>query len=316
MQKIIVLLLLFPSMAFAQKTNSPIKAVINNTKTAAHINIPGTRLYIIPPKNFTVAKNFIGLEKGDRAIINVYDVKGSNFYIGTQTFTAKEFEKKGAKVFDYRTLKFNGYDAKYIYMNGQPMQKGYGLVFGDTTFSVMLMALFADTDDETARDVINAFATVWYDKHKKIDPFATANFTVSDSVSKFKFHEYNANLYTYTLDGVDITGDENAPLLMITQFPKETPVTAKDQAYIFLNKAVEYGLTVRDIKSEITSKINGNDAYQVDVYGTLKGKNCAFYFCAITKDDKAVVIEGIAKNDLESNLIEFKKIAANVKLKL
>jgi hypothetical protein len=116
MRKIAYLFLFASLTACGQASNDKIKSDIKNSKTSKHINITGTRLYIIPPTNFKVATTFIGLQKGDKAIFNIYDLVGGNFYSNAATFSKAEFEKQGVRVFDYRDIKVNGYPAKYIFL--------------------------------------------------------------------------------------------------------------------------------------------------------------------------------------------------------
>jgi hypothetical protein len=44
---------------------------IINVRTEKHINIPGTRLYVIPPGNFKIATNFVGLQNQNLRIISL-----------------------------------------------------------------------------------------------------------------------------------------------------------------------------------------------------------------------------------------------------
>src|SRR5688572_7299618 len=49
MKKILIPFVLFSLTAYGQKYNDKIKSTIENSRTSEHINIPGTRLFIIPP---------------------------------------------------------------------------------------------------------------------------------------------------------------------------------------------------------------------------------------------------------------------------
>src|SRR6185437_8399292 len=104
MRKIIYSFLLISFTACGQTTTNKINSDIQNSKTSKHINIPGTRLYIIPPPGFIVSKTFLGLQKGENSMINIMDLIGGNFNTNTATFNKEEFEKKGAKVFDFKGI--------------------------------------------------------------------------------------------------------------------------------------------------------------------------------------------------------------------
>jgi hypothetical protein len=315
MKKILFSLLLFSLTACGQTSADKIKANIQTSKTSKHINIPGTRLYIVPPQNFSVAKTFVGLQKGEKSLFNIYDLVGGNFYTNAATFSKAEFERQGARVFDYQEIKVNGYPAKYISMQGDPTTKGYALVFGDTTFSTMIMALYPVTDEATGKQIIAALNTIYYDKGKKISPFETAFFSLDDKNSRFKFFQYNANLYIYTIGGTDNTKDTDNPFVLVTQFPMDNTMTTKSIADMMIGKAQQYGLTNPEVKNISSGKINGYDTYEAEVYGQMQGKSSVIYQCVVAKGDKVLTIQGIAKSDMETNVQDFKKLARTIQIK-
>jgi hypothetical protein len=315
MQKIFYLFLLLSLTACGQTSTNKINDDIKNAKTSKHINIPGTRLYIIPPPNFKVASTFIGLQKGETSMFNIYDLVGGNINTNAATFSKAEFERRGAKVFDFKEIKVNSFPAKYIHMQGDATAKAYSIVFGDTTFTTMVMSIYPVADEKTGNEIINSLNTIYYDKNKKIDPFETANFSLDDKVSKFKFFQYNANLYIYSIDGIENKEDKDAPMVLVSQFPKDNTMTAKSIAEIMVNKAQQYGLTNPELRNTTTDRINGYETYQTEVYGQMQGKNSLLFYCVVTKGDKAIVIQGISKKDTESSLQEFKKMAQTVKIK-
>ena len=315
MQKIIFIFLFLSLTACGQTQNAKLMDEIKNSKTSNHINIPGTRVFIIPPTNFKVSTTFIGLQKSDKAIFNIYDLVDGNFYSNAATFNKESFEKQGIRVFEYKELKVNGYPAKYVSLQGEVTTKAYGLVFGDTTFSTMIMAVYPVTDETTGKEILNSLNTIFYDKDTKIDPFATANFTLNDNASIFKFKQYNANLFIYSIGGVENKEDKDAPAVIVIQMPKDNSMTVKSIADMMLAKLQQYGLTNAQIKNISTEKINGYDSYQTEVYGQMKENNSLIYYCVVAKDDKTIVFQGIAKNDIENNLSEFKKLVNTIKLK-
>jgi len=316
MQKILYLFVLISITACGQTTiTTKINEDIKNTRTNKHVNIPGTRLYIIPPPNFKVASTFIGLQKGETSMFNIYDLVGGNINTNAATFSKAEFESKGAKVFDFKEIKVNGFPAKYIHMQGDATAKAYSIVFGDTTFTTMVMTIYPVADEKTGNEIINSLNTIYYDKNKKIDPFETANFSLDDKVSKFKFFQYNANLYIYSINGIENKEDKDAPIVLVSQFPKDNTMTAKSIAEMMINKAQQYGLTNPELKNTTTEKINGYETYQTEVYGQMQGKSSLLFYCVVTKGDKAIVIQGISKKDTQTNVEEFKKIANTVKIK-
>lgn len=314
MQKLLFSLLVFSLTAYGQP-GSGIGADIRNTKTAKHINVPGTRLFIVAPPDFTVATTFVGLQKGEHALFNIYDLVGGNFYTNAATFSREAFEQKGVKVFDYKEIRVDGYPAKFISMQADAATNGYAMVFGDTTFSTMIMAFYPANDEATSKQIITALNTIWYDKSKTIDPFENAFFSLDDHNSKLKFFKYAANLYVYTNGGLDNTKDKDSPFLLATPLPGDKSTSAQSIGEMMITRVEEYGLKDGSPKNISTEKINGYETYEVEVYGDMQGKKSLVYTCVVAKGDKLVTFQGIAKTDLEANLQEFKKLARTVRIK-
>jgi len=315
MKKLFYLLLFISLSGYGQGSKDTIRSEIQNNKTSKHISIPGTRLYIIPPPNFKIANTLIGLERDIYTGIVVMDLVGGNFYTNTATFSKKAFEMKGVKVFDYKEIKVNGYPAKYALVQGDTYTNVFTLVFGDTTFSTMIMANFLAADNGVVGEIINSFNTIHYDKSRKIDPLETAHFSLDDSVSKFKFQGFNASLYIYSIGGKEINGDKEAPFLMVMQLPKDETMTLKDVAGSMVGKGQEYGLTEAKVIYQSSEKINGYNAFEAVIFGHIDEKTSYLYYCIAEKANRNIVIVAITKNDNEVNLDEFKKLAHTIKIK-
>jgi hypothetical protein len=301
--------------ACGRQSADKIKTSIRNTKTAKHINIPGTRLFIIPPAGFTVSKTITGLQKGETSMVNVMDLVGGNFYSNTANFSKAGFEQKGIRVFDYREIKVNGFPAKYMLMQGDPDTKMVSLVFGDTSFSTMIMAIYPPTDEATGKQLIAALNTIHYDKRKKIDPFENAFFSLDDRNSTFKFFQYNTNMYLYTPGGMDNRKNSEIPFLVVTQLPGEAGVTAKIVADKMSDRMEQYGFSNTETRNVSQEKINGYETYQAEIYGDIKGTRSVFYQCVVVAGDKIVSMQGMAKIDLETNVNAFRELAKTVRIK-
>jgi len=315
MKKLFYLLLLTSFNAFGQGAKDTIRSVIQNSKTIRHIHIPGTRLYMIPPPDFKIANTLIGLERDIYTGIVVMDLVGGNFYTNAATFSKEAFEMKGIKVFDYKEIKVNGYPAKYCLIQGDLSTKVFTLVFGDTTFSTMIIANFLAADNAIFGEIINSLNSIYYDKSRKIDPLETAHFSLDDSVSKFKFQGFNASLYIYSIDGKEIKGDKAAPFLMVMQLPKDESVALKDIAGSMIGKAQEYGLTAPKVIYQSSEKINGYNAFEAVIFGKMDEKTSYLYYCIAEKANRNIVIVAITKNENDVNLEEFKKLAHTIKIK-
>jgi len=314
-QIIITILVTITLTSCGETAKQQISNDIKNVKNAKHVNIPGTKLYMIPPANFKIATNFVGLQKDDNTGIQIYDLVDGSFYTNAATISREKFENKGAKVFDYSEFTINGYPAKYTYMQGNKSSKAYQLAFGDSTYSVMLMAIFPVDDEEASKQIKESLLSVVYDKNLKIDPIANATFKLDDNVSKFKFAKSSASLYLYSIGGINKPSYDNEPLVTVTQLPVVQSMTLISMSDEVISSLEKYGLTDKEIKNKSFDKINGYNAFESEVYGNMKGQKSLIYLLVVVSGQNALVIQGIAKSDFATNIEEFKKISHTLKFK-
>lgn len=310
-----IIMIFFAAMTLTACGQTDSDKTINNVMTKKHINIPRTRLCIVPPSSYKIASNFVGLQKDDNTAIQVYDLIGGSFYSNAATFSKEKFENKGAKVFDYKELSINGFPAKYIFMQGDPTIKAYSLVFGDSTFSTMIMAVFPANDSKASEEIKDALFSILYDKNLKIDPLANATFKFDDNTSKFKFFKSAANLYLYSIGGIEDKSNENAPIVTIIPLPADNTMTPESISELLLASLEKYGLEGKEIKNKSNKKINGYITFEAEVYGNMKGQKSLVYQLIVVNGDKALAIQGICKSDFENNIVEFNKLAHSVRFK-
>jgi hypothetical protein len=282
-------------------------------QTAKQINVPGTRLLITPPDNFQPATSFAGLQS-DNAVIQVFDLNGGNFYKNAATFSKEKFEKKGITVFDYKDTTIGGYSAKYIYMQAKPEAKSYNLVFGDTTFSVMLMANFPADDSELNNELKKAVLSAKYDKTIKVNPLEHAAFTLDDTKSAFKFATGNANLYAYSIGGKDDGGGDE-PVVLAMPLPTTASMTPESLAGSMVAGFAKKGIVVKETRNKWKGTVNGYAAYEAELYCESGDKKNLTYEFAVINGDKAVVFLCMAHKDYVPTLKEFKSLVKTVKFK-
>lgn len=287
---------------------------ITTVKSEKHINIPGTRLFMIPPVGFEISKSFIGLQKGDNYLIQIYDLDGGNFYSNAKNVSKKAFEDQGMKVLEYSEFQLNGYPVKYLHVKGLNNIMSHQFIFGDSTFSVMALGAYPIGQEENGKKIKESIFTMFYDKNTVVDPMATALFSVDDSKSKFKFHQSSSNVFMYSIDGKKNT-DRFSPMVLISQLPKEQNMTFEGVSEVLINGLEQSGFIMKDVESQEMKSVNGKEAYEKVFYGYLNGKKVKIYYLILMTSDQCVSFSGLTYSDNENNLNEFKKLSETLKIK-
>ncbi len=295
-----------------QEAGSAESAVV---RTEQHINIPSTRIFIVPPQGFTLSSAFVGLERGKDGAIQMYDMVGGDYYANSRNFSRESFEGRGAVVYDYKEMKVQGFPARYVEMQSGPTSNAISMMFGDGSFSAMVVAVYPNNDSLLASSIKASLRSIVYDTTLKVDPFATASFTIDDSKSRFKFARAASGIFMYTIDGVQKEEYEHEPFLTVTTIPRDSLTNAEVVAAMFIEKMEKYGLEGKELRNVSREPLNGQNAFELDVYGKLKGTRRLIYQLVVTGSNKAIVIQGMTDRDYQQAAQEFRQIARTVRVR-
>lgn len=278
------------------------------------ILIPGTRIYLEKPESFSLATDFIGLESG-QSVIQFMDISEGNYNSNSKNFTKENFENEGITVIYFKNTEIGGYPAKLTLLQGNPNQKSLQLIFGDNEFLVMAMAFVPNFEKEKIKKIENAFHTIEYDKTREINPFEIAFFELDDSASSYKYSKTISNMFLYTKGGVKKDNFMNESAYLVSQFPIESNWSPKSLVEKNLNSLSKNGLTISKRTPTDRKKINGFQCYEELIIGTLNNSETQIIITSIVNETRALVVTGVAKDNFETTLQEFKKLTNEIKMK-
>jgi len=307
LKRVVASLLFIPFVILGQSVN--ILAQSNA------INIPGTRVYINLPAGYKVAKGFKGLEKSKDIYIKVYDPYNTNYIKYAQTFTRKSLENGGSEVQDYKKLSVSGFQAKYASLQNNVGGTSYFLVFGDSSFSVMLIASCPANRDSDVSQLKTALMSVTYSKNLKTDPLAGTFFHINDTNSSYRFAKCNDDYYIYSSNGVikDQYFDES--ILSILPFTSEYSVGDETIARAIMNSYEQYGITDAKIKKESQIQVGTLNAMEAEVNAKIDNKKAVLYRLTMIDGKRAILVLGIATSDFDKNMDAFRNLAYTLKFK-
>jgi hypothetical protein len=283
--------------------------------TKEHRCVIGTHVYMIPPKDFANSKGYPGFENLDKGGIQVFDMVGDNFYGNNNSFSKEKIEKKGGKVEEIKELKINGFDAQYALVQADVPIKRLIFIFGDSTFSVMVLANFDKKDLDLEKQIKKTIETIYYDKKVKINPFSNAPFEIIDNNSRFQFTGFNTNMYSFSIESKQKQNDTNNPNISIMILPRVNE-TAKSIS-TSLNQSLErIGYMIDNIIDGKYQDKDGTKVFDTQVYGTFKNEKKLIYRYIIEDKESAIVILGSASKNFEESVKEFSLFASSVKRKI
>lgn len=286
------------------------------SKSPAHTNIPGTRVFIIPPGGFKPStgsmKGFIKDET--TTFLSVTEFKGHSFESETQKNSAEKMRQQGLSVFIEQEKKVGPYKGRLMRIGDGETSTIWQLVFGNDSFSVMIMGIYPPHDEMSGKQIAEAIETVVYDKDMVIDEMAGMKYTIKPNESRYKYLKMQAGVAFYSLDGnADLKNDDNT-FLVLSQVPREndSPQSIAEKS---LESILRNGFSNPTIKSKGFLTINNNSAYEMEVDCTLKGKPVTVYIAVVTKEQTAVMVQGVARKNITETIAGFKDFTDAIELK-
>ena len=140
------------------------------------------------------------------------------------------------------------------------------------------------------------------------DPFKSFNFSLNDSESIFKYSKNGTIMFWYCVGGGKKENYNNEPFFNLMIMPNDRTLLegAEFMADYMKNQT---------IKKQSDSTTNGFPSFQREVYGEKDGKPAVLFQHLVLMDDKVIVMSGIAHDNFDKNVDEFKKLSSTLKKK-
>lgn len=289
---------------------------INSEKTDLHVNIPGTKLFIIQPSGFKMSNEASASIKEKTASIIAIEFSGISYNNCSElNLTKQNFEEKKIEVLEYKEFFVNEFPAKFAYLKGyvkeKPTAKSYYVVFGDSTFCTAIIGIFNEGDKTSQEQIKSAFESIFYDKTAKIDlSFKMNGFKLDDSNSIMKFTTYAGGVGIFTKNGED--NAEAYPMLTVNKVPNNKTYNVNTINEIYINNLRNTNFTDIITKSQTKSIINGLETFESVNFGTMYGEKYLIYVLTVSIDDFFVILTGNAKNDYEKSLAEIRQLSNTI----
>lgn len=308
---LLIALLFFGEIPFvnAQSPNEkPVGAITT-------INIPGTHIYIDPPPGYKISGSFKGIEKDKATFIKVYDPYNTDYIKYAPAFTRETLENSGSEVQEYKRLNISGFPGKYASVENNAGGITSFLVFGDSSFSAMLMASCTASNDSDMDQIKAAFLSVKYNKNLKIDPLSGTFFHINDTNSAYRFAKCSNDYYVYSSGGALKDGYSGESIVSILPFTSEYSVGDETIATAITSSYQQYGITDTKIKKEAQVQVGTLNAMEVEVDARIDNKKAVLYRLTLIDGKRAVLVLGIATSDFDKNMDAFRSLAHTVTFK-
>ncbi len=276
-------------------------------KTAQHVRIPGTRLFIIPPPGFEVSTSFTGLQKSEKAVVQAYELDAQSAARASVYFK-QIWEKEGMQITSENPLKAGKYDGRFFLFEKDKSVGGCGIEFGNGSFSVMLIAFYAHNAVQTEQELIDAFRTVYYDPDLVLDD-AEASFTLDEREDGFQLANVSTGNYIYSWRGGDIE-DPSVDRVIVSIWPKEKfgTLSLESAGREYMTGLESMGFQNMHIVAESATRVQSLPAHEAKIAGQAGILNVLIYQLVVAKDDRLYVLNGMVTGAPEDDPDALKEV--------
>lgn len=271
--------------------------------------VAGTQVWLVPPAGFGPTAGFTGLRRG-AAAVQVMDLKGSNYYRQAVGFNKARFESKGGNVLDFREVTGAAYPARWVRVRLSPVQESMQLLFGDSTFAVLLDARYPAADTALATALRRSLLSATYQKESGPASTVGAGFVFDEKKSPFALAEAQSGRYTYALGGQRRPDYGREPLLIVTTHAYSPSLTAADISQQVIGQRGILGYSARKVTS---GKVNDLVTYETEGFGQLQGQRVLVYQQVTVIGHTAVAMQGVARQEEEAAVAQFKSLTHTIK---
>jgi hypothetical protein len=241
---------------------------IETQLTPSHQAIAGTKVSLIPPKGFTKAENFQGLQQTEtQSSIMVVTIPGPVAEI-LAGMTPENLSRQGVLASSIDSLQINGLPAKLIRGTQSVQGITFGkrvLILGNETESILLNAAFPESLQETGEEIEQSLLGLYYEAGKVIDPMAALDYSMDVSATKLKFGTAMGNSLIFTVDGkVPTASPDQTSLIVAQSFAESNP---EDKKQFAINRLMQTPLQIQSMEDVQEIRIDGLEGYEIYAIG-------------------------------------------------
>ncbi|QIX60373.1 hypothetical protein HER32_03885 [Hymenobacter sp. BT18] len=269
--------------------------------------VAGTHVWLVPPAGFTPAPGLTGLRSG-AAVLQVFDGQGGNYYRQAGSFTATRFAARGGQVLELQDVSAGSYPGRLARVRQSGTQETTQVLFGDSTFAVLLEARYPASDTATATALRRSMLGARYQKNADSNSQSATIFQFDEDKTPFQFAQAEAGTLYYTPKGQPRA--ENTPTVAVRLADYNLGITLADISQQMLQRYPALrGYTVRKLSS---AKVNDLLTYETEGFAQLNGQRVLVYQQVSVIGNTAVSMVGIAQAEVENTLTQFKDLTHTI----
>lgn len=294
------------------------QSVVNSNLTAEYQEVRGSKISIIPPKDFEVATAYMGFQQLESNSSIMVLAISSPFSLTLKSLTTESLTRQGVSVEKTETItnkKYSGILFSTFQNIAEVPYRKYILVLGTEKETVIINGITPKEDVALDLALKKALSAAFYDVDKVLTPFDTVDFEISTDGTNLIFAKNNPNMLIYNLDGkLPTEALDKTKVVVVKTFTK---AEISDKKEFATNQIKMLPVQITSINSIFPIEIDGLSGYEIYAEGVNRnnGNKEMAYEVILFNDHSYYMIYGSAETNFDRNLALFKKVAKTFKQK-
>jgi len=293
---------------------------VQMVKQSAHVQFPGTRVFIVKPKGYKLIGQLMRFQKNSNTYFQIIESQSINFELRKPEMI-KEYDDairsgKLPPMYYRKEFKFGNYSA-LLYYAGSPAStyEQMVLALGNKNFAVIASAQIPANDKVSRDEILQALLSLYIDENKQPDASAVADYTLDVSNTSFQYAGSMSQMYFYTVGGKSDPNNPYQNQILVQTLPAMKDAAAlKEHALKMLDHYKTSKIKIQNhYERDIT--INGRYAHELTFVGTFEGKTVTTYQVVTGNNKASIVLVGNVFDKHPELVTQIKKIAQTLKIK-
>lgn len=305
---------------FGWLLGKPIEGYPQSAKkpTGKAVNVPGTRVSMVPPPGFILSGNFAGFQDEASGSSIMVITMPTDFKTMAASMDKTELTNRGILVEQIDSLTISELPALFV----TGTQKAYGLdytkymlLLGNEDETVIINAASPVDKKSVAKTIKDAMHATTYAPDLQIDPLEHVDFTLNTQDTPFQFSKSVANSLIYTTDGhLPPQSEDKSTLIVAKSFFELSVEHRKEFAHKRLN---DLPIKIDRITSTDSLVLDDLQGFEVLAEGhdEQTGLNENILLTIIFGEDFYYLFVGTAHKGFEGNLISARQVVASFRRK-
>ena len=277
---------------------------IATSKPDTSNRLKGTRVFLTIPASYKIRTKSAGLqefEKDSLTGLQVIEWTNQNFFRVRNEFSGRRSDLQNGDTGISKAVNVSGFNG--VYYTGpfkEADEKIACLIFGDSSFTVIIIGSFPKSDKVAAVEINTILKTAAYNKFMIVDPLELVHFRFDKSITGFKYvPSIGGNELTYSLDGIltSLDDERHKSSFEVANYKSVDIENAEKIVNSKMEELTEFNISKVSNRNHRNININGNTAYEMTM--DEQGPSIAdskFYIVIIQKENMAVLFWGVDRD--------------------